>query len=411
MGEVRWIKITTTMFDDEKIKVIQKMPEGANILLIWIKLLTLAGKCNASGYIYLAENIPYTDEMLAIIFDMQLVIVRLALNTFAQFLMIEINGCNMIRIINWDKHQNIEGLDKIREQNRLRKEKQRQIQKSLPDKNTPKIGGMDAICNYCGATGLSLNNYHIDHIVPLVKMGAGDIENKVIACKSCNSSKKDKELAEFLNDCINYGFRQIDINLIMDNPKLNKHLDFINGQFVTRQSRDSHAIDIDKELDIEKENNTYVSSAEPTPYKQIQDLFNSTCITLPKIKEIKGNRKKALSSRWKEEPDIEYWKELFKSVQESDFLTGRCGSWNGCSFDWIIKPANIQKIVEGNYINKTTNVKAIKKIQNFEGRNYEPGFGEQYIEKPNSKDLDADIEKIKRERMIEKLRKNGSIIR
>jgi predicted phage replisome organizer len=313
MGEVRWIKITTTMFDDEKIKVIQKMPEGANILLIWIKLLTLAGKCNASGYIYLAENIPYTDEMLSIIFDMQLVIVRLALNTFSQFQMIEINGCNMIRIINWDKHQNIEGLDKIREQTRLRNQKYREKQKLLPN--------------------------------------------------------------------------------------------------VTVTSHDATDIDKEKELDIEKENNTYVSSAEPTPYKQIQDLFNSTCITLPKIKEIKGNRKKALSSRWKEEPDIEYWKELFKSVQESDFLTGRCGSWNGCSFDWIIKPANMQKIVEGNYINKTTSVKAIKKIQNFEGRKYEPGFGEQYIEKPNSKDLDADIEKIKRERMIEKLRKNGSIIR
>ena len=98
------------MFDDEKIKVIQKLPEGANILLIWIKLLVLAGKCNASGYIYLAENIPYTDEMLAIIFDMQLQTVRLALTTFQQFQMIEINEVNMIRIVNWDKHQNIDAL-------------------------------------------------------------------------------------------------------------------------------------------------------------------------------------------------------------------------------------------------------------------------------------------------------------
>jgi predicted phage replisome organizer len=133
MADVKWIKITTSMFDDEKIKVIQKMPEGANILLIWIKLLVLAGKCNASGYIYLSETIPYTDEMLAIIFDMQLQVVRLALNTFEQFQMIEINGINMIRILNWDKHQNIEGLDKIREQNRLRNQKYREKQKLLPN--------------------------------------------------------------------------------------------------------------------------------------------------------------------------------------------------------------------------------------------------------------------------------------
>ncbi|NLC26147.1 MAG: replication protein, partial [Fastidiosipila sp.] len=64
MSAVKWIKITTNMFDDEKIDFIESLPEADAILIIWIKLLTLAGKCNAGGFIYLADNIPYTEEML-----------------------------------------------------------------------------------------------------------------------------------------------------------------------------------------------------------------------------------------------------------------------------------------------------------------------------------------------------------
>ncbi|MCR8983176.1 phage replisome organizer N-terminal domain-containing protein [Brevibacillus laterosporus] len=65
MNEIKWIKITTTMFDDQKIDFLESLPEADAILVIWIKLLTLAGKCNAGGYIFLTESIPYTDEMLS----------------------------------------------------------------------------------------------------------------------------------------------------------------------------------------------------------------------------------------------------------------------------------------------------------------------------------------------------------
>ncbi len=82
MSEVKWIKLSTQMFEDEKIKLIEQMPESDTILIIWVKLLSQAGKTNASGYIYLNQNIPYTDEMLATIFNRPLPIVRMALNTF-----------------------------------------------------------------------------------------------------------------------------------------------------------------------------------------------------------------------------------------------------------------------------------------------------------------------------------------
>jgi predicted phage replisome organizer len=68
VAEVKWIKITTSMFDDEKISLIQSIPEGDAVLVIWIRLLLLAGKVNDNGFIYLGDNLPYTEEMLATIF-------------------------------------------------------------------------------------------------------------------------------------------------------------------------------------------------------------------------------------------------------------------------------------------------------------------------------------------------------
>jgi predicted phage replisome organizer len=132
LAEVKWIKITTTMFDDEKIRVIEGMPEADAILVIWIKLLTLAGKNNSNGFIFLAENIPYADETLSTIFNRPLNTVRLALQVFKQFKMIEFDENGYLQLTNWGKHQNLEGLDKIREQTRMRVAKHREIKKLLP---------------------------------------------------------------------------------------------------------------------------------------------------------------------------------------------------------------------------------------------------------------------------------------
>src|SRR5699024_7784330 len=118
VSQVKWIKLTTDMFDDEKIKLIENMPESDTILIIWIKLLAQTGKTNASGYIYLNEKIPYTDEMLTTIFNRPLSTVRLALQILKQMNMIYIDEDNHIQIVNWEKHQNIEGLERIREQTR-----------------------------------------------------------------------------------------------------------------------------------------------------------------------------------------------------------------------------------------------------------------------------------------------------
>jgi predicted phage replisome organizer len=136
MTEVKWIKLSVNMFEDEKIRLIESLPESDTILILWIKLLAQAGKTNASGYIYLNEHIPYTDEMLATIFHRPIGTVRLALKTFEQFGMIEINDDHFISIANWEKHQNLDGLQKIREQERIRKQRQREKQKLLVSRDS-----------------------------------------------------------------------------------------------------------------------------------------------------------------------------------------------------------------------------------------------------------------------------------
>lgn len=130
MSDIKWIKLTTNMFDDEKIKIIQSMPEGDSILVIWIRLLVTAGKINADGYIFLSEDIPYTDDMLSIIFGKPVQIIRLALDTLQKLGMIIIDKKG-ICLVNWEKHQNVEGLERIREKGRERVSRYRERQKKL----------------------------------------------------------------------------------------------------------------------------------------------------------------------------------------------------------------------------------------------------------------------------------------
>lgn len=130
MADVKWIKLNTDMFDNAKIKYLRTLPEGDKIVLIWVMLLAKAGKCNAHGYIFLTENIPYTQEMLAAEFDFEINTIHLALTSLMKLGMINLDESNLC-ITSWEEHQNIEGLEKIREQTRKRVAKCREKQKLL----------------------------------------------------------------------------------------------------------------------------------------------------------------------------------------------------------------------------------------------------------------------------------------
>lgn len=131
MSEVKWIKVSTDMFDtSRKVKQIELMPEGDTILVIWLKLMLLAGQINDSGRVYVTKEIPYTDEMLANELRRPLATVKIALSVFERFGMISFED-GAIRLTSWEKYQNVGGLEKIREQNRQRKQRQREKEKLL----------------------------------------------------------------------------------------------------------------------------------------------------------------------------------------------------------------------------------------------------------------------------------------
>lgn len=135
MAEVKWIKLTTNIFDDEKILMIESLPSADTIIVIWFKLLALAGKSNNNGVFMMNNRIPYTEEMLASIFRRDSKIVNIALNTFEQFGMIEIID-NVITIPNWEKHQSLDAYEKKKERDRQLQAERRARQKALVEKSS-----------------------------------------------------------------------------------------------------------------------------------------------------------------------------------------------------------------------------------------------------------------------------------
>lgn len=134
MADVKWIKITTDIFDDEKILMIESMPSADSIIVIWFKLLTFAGKQNNDGVFLMSNRIAYTEEMLASIFRRDVNTVRLALKAFEQFGMIEIID-NVITIPNWGKHQSLDAYEKKKVRDRERIARKRAEQKALISKS------------------------------------------------------------------------------------------------------------------------------------------------------------------------------------------------------------------------------------------------------------------------------------
>ena len=135
MSEIKWIKINTDMFDDEKIKLIEGKDSGLLIVYVWIRLLVCAGKLNDGGKVYLNKEIPYTPNSLSIIYNKPSESIKNALKELEDLRMIEIDKNKTIRIINWEKHQNVEGMERARELSKLRMRKKRAKDKALLENN------------------------------------------------------------------------------------------------------------------------------------------------------------------------------------------------------------------------------------------------------------------------------------
>ena len=135
MNDVKWIKLTTDMFDNRKIRHLRRLPDGDSVVLIWVMLLTMAGRCNAGGMIFLTENIPYTPKLLADELDFEENTVVLALDSLERLNMIVRDG-DFFSIAGWEEYQNIDGMERIRESKRVAQAKWRAKQKAIAEVST-----------------------------------------------------------------------------------------------------------------------------------------------------------------------------------------------------------------------------------------------------------------------------------
>lgn len=119
-------------------------------------------------------------------------------------------------------------------------------------------------------------------------------------------------------------------------------------------------------LRLDKEDTPIPPKGERVNYQAVVELFNETCLSLPKVRDLTDQRRRAIKARFREGNTIEDFQEVFAKVQGSDFLTGKNGGWK-CGFDWILKPSNWQKIKEGNYDNEAR--KASNQALNYAQRN------------------------------------------
>lgn len=128
--EIKWIKMSTDLFNNRKIKQIERMQDGDAIIVIWLKLLVLAAEINDGGDVYFLKSVPFSEESLAVEFGRSVEIIALALRTFEAYGMIEIKD-HAITIINWEKYQSVDKMEELREYNRLAQQRSREKKKLM----------------------------------------------------------------------------------------------------------------------------------------------------------------------------------------------------------------------------------------------------------------------------------------
>jgi len=133
--------------------------------------------------------------------------------------------------------------------------------------------------------------------------------------------------------------------------------------YVKEQSDDESRVFSSLEVQFEADSPSSTSDESPperrsadfcVPYEKIRQAFIDLCPSLPAPKESakwSGSRKRNVRARWKEYPSIEFWEDYFNRVEESEFLSGRVTRWRA-DFDWLMKPSNFEKVLEGKYSNR-----------------------------------------------------------
>ena len=139
MADVKWIKMIVGMFDGMSFKKIKRAKIGGEsyrdkLTAVWFELLDLAGRCNHNGALVETDGIPFTDlGDIAAQIDREEDELELCMTFYLKERMITIVS-DAYTITNWCVFQNVDGMEKIREQTRQRVAKCRE-KKRLTDGN------------------------------------------------------------------------------------------------------------------------------------------------------------------------------------------------------------------------------------------------------------------------------------
>ncbi len=236
---ISWIKLDINILDDAKIKIIRSHPNGDSVVLLWIGLLCLAMKSSRPGTIEIADGLPYTLDDLANQFNIEKKTVEMGIALFVKYRMIEVFQGGVIDILNFSKHQSLDKIEFVREQNRVRQRRHRK---------SKLLAITTGNCVYCG----SKDNLEIDHIIPISQGGKGTDDNLVSACRDCNTSKNNHNILHFLNHIL---VDKADHKSINKNQNLMRIIryDFNLSRYVTRDSVTVTPTDLDLDKDKDKE--------------------------------------------------------------------------------------------------------------------------------------------------------------
>lgn len=103
---------------------------------------------------------------------------------------------------------------------------------------------------------------------------------------------------------------------------------------------------------LKTEDTDNVKTIRDCPYQEILKLFNEICISYPRVRGLGGNRRKLMGGRWREFPDLGVFRTVFENAESSSFMKGQGNRGWAADFDWMIRPSNFQKILEGKYLDK-----------------------------------------------------------
>ena len=213
MADVGWVRLSTRLFENRKIKYLLSQPKGAELTLLWVRLLCLAGTINDNGRVYVTSKVTYTPQTLAVDTGVALAVVKKAWELFQDLEMIEITEEGHIEILGWEKHQNVTGLEKLKEDAKIRQRRSRFKKVGLEYEE-----GMQ--CAYCGEEAVT-----VDHIIPKSKGGKDVATNVVPCCKLCNNTKNNRDVVDFLNAQLASGGK-VDVEHIGHNSILAKYVNY-----------------------------------------------------------------------------------------------------------------------------------------------------------------------------------------